>query len=85
MNAEGVPDEVQAKFAELLQLYDEISFGEVGLAEKMKWYKRRITALEQLLAVYRKQEFGVGPSEKLHIELARTAKHIDSRGNWIGG
>lgn len=47
--------------------------------EKLIWYQRRCAALEELLMKYRLQG---QPSERLFKELARTAVHIDYKGQW---
>jgi hypothetical protein len=51
--------------------------------DREQWYRRRVAALESLLARYR-----VGAQrvpEKLFDELAATRERIDDKGNWIGG
>lgn len=48
-------------------------------AEKLDWYRRRVAALEQLLAAYRIQG---RPSEKLFRELDATRARIDHQGHW---
>ena len=42
------------------------------------WYRRRVKALEDLLACYR---IGHHPGERLFVELDETRAHIDDRGN----
>jgi hypothetical protein len=50
--------------------------------EKLLWYERRCKALEDLLVKFR---VGGYPSERLHKELERTNRYIDSFGKWKEG
>lgn len=50
-----------------------------GTEEREMWYRRRVRALEDLLAHYR---IGKQPPERLHRELELTAAHVDHNGNW---
>lgn len=46
---------------------------------RLRWYQRRVSALETLLACYR---LGQQPSERLHTELERTGRYIAHDGTW---
>jgi len=48
-------------------------------AFKLAMYARRVRALEDLLVAYRTSRL---PSERIHVELEKTRRHIDSNGQW---
>lgn len=58
---------------------DEREAFEGDSTDRITWYVRRVTALEDLLSHYR---IGRTPSERLLTELDETRKHIGSRGEW---